>query len=176
MIPNTSAVFIKELGEIVVWIALVLYFVLLPVILKRIMFQKMTEASAVPLITILTAPGSLCLAGYLSVFKEGSAFICSFDAGIVPSNLFLRGILHEKKMLEVGFYPSYAAFTFPLVISATAMFKSSILYGSPNFIWRTELLSIVETVLAIAMVCYVLLKYFVHLYSQTKSLIADHEC
>ena len=81
-----------------------------------------------------------------------------------------------KKMLEVGFYPSYAAFTFPLVISATAMFKSSQFFmDRPILFGVTELLSIVETVLAIAMVCYVLLKYFVHLYSQTRHLVAHQE-
>lgn len=176
VIPNTSAVFIKELGEIVVWIALVLYFALLPVILKRIMFQKMTEASAVPLITILTAPGSLCLAGYLSVFKEGSALFVALML-VLSQAIYFCVVFYMKKMLEVGFYPSYAAFTFPLVISATAMFKSSQFFmDRPILFGVTELLSIVETVLAIAMVCYVLLKYFVHLYSQTKSLIADHEC
>lgn len=160
VIPNTSAVFIKELGEIVVWIALVLYFALLPVILKRIMFQKMTEASAVPLITILTAPGSLCLAGYLSVFKEGSALFVALML-VLSQAIYFCVVFYMKKMLEVGFYPSYAAFTFPLVISATAMFKSSQFFMDRQILFGvTELLSIVETVLAIAMVCYVLLKYF----------------
>ena len=176
VIPNTSAVFIKELGEIVVWIALVLYFALLPVILKRIIFQKMTEASAVPLITILTAPGSLCLAGYLSVFKEGSALFVALML-VLSQAIYFCVVFYMKKMLEVGFYPSYAAFTFPLVISATAMFKSSQFFiDRPILFGTTELLSIIETVLALAMVSSVLLKYFVHLYSQTKSLIADHEC
>lgn len=175
VIPNTSAVFIKELGEIVVWIALVLYFTLLPVILKRIMFQKMTEASAVPLITILTAPGSLCLAGYLSVFKEGSALFVALML-VLSQAIYFCVVFYMKKMLEVGFYPSYAAFTFPLVISATAMFKSSQFFiDRPILFGTTELLSIIETVLAIAMVCYVLLKYFVHLYRQTRHLVADQE-
>ncbi|MCC4044750.1 TDT family transporter [Enterococcus gallinarum] len=175
VIPNTSAVFIKELGEIVVWIALFLYFVLLPVILKRIMFQKMTEASAVPLITILTAPGSLCLAGYLSVFKDGSTWFVALML-ILSQAIYFCVVLYMKKMLEVGFYPSYAAFTFPLVISATAMFKSSQFFmDRPILFGATELLSIVETILAIAVVCYVLLKYAVHLYGQTKSLLAQHE-
>lgn len=175
VIPNTSAVFIKELGEIVVWIALVLYFALLPVILKRIMFQKMTEASAVPLITILTAPGSLCLAGYLSVFKEGSALFVALML-VLSQAIYFCVVFYMKKMLEVGFYPSYAAFTFPLVISATAMFKSSQFFiDRPILFGTTELLSIIETVLAIAMVCYVLLKYFVHLYRQTRHLVAHQE-
>ncbi|MBO6332983.1 TDT family transporter [Enterococcus gallinarum] len=175
VIPNTSAVFIKELGEIVVWIALVLYFALLPVILKRIIFQKMTEASAVPLITILTAPGSLCLAGYLSVFKEGSALFVALML-VLSQAIYFCVVFYMKKMLEVGFYPSYAAFTFPLVISATAMFKSSQFFiDRPILFGTTELLSIIETVLAIAMVCYVLLKYFVHLYRQTRHLVAHQE-
>ena len=67
-------------------------------------------------------------------------------------------------------YPSYAAFTFLLVISSNNNVQVfSIFMDRPILFGVTELLSIVETVLAIAMVCYVLLKYFVHLYSQTKS-------
>ena len=92
----------QRTGEIVVWIALVLYFALLPVILKRIMFQKMTEASAVPLITILTAPGSLCLAGYLSVFKEGSALFVALML-VLSQAIYFCVVFYMKKMLEVGF-------------------------------------------------------------------------
>ena len=115
----------KELGEVIVWIALVLYFALLPIILKRVVHQKLTERAAVPLITILTAPGSLCLAGYLSVFEQGSAWFVAFML-LLSQTIYFCVVAYMKNMLAVGFYPSYAAFTFPLVISATAMFKSAL--------------------------------------------------
>ena len=92
----------QRTGEIVVWIALVLYFALLPVILKRIMFQKMTEASAVPLITILTAPGSLCLAGYLSVFKEGSALFVALML-VLSQAIYFCVVFYMKKCWKLAF-------------------------------------------------------------------------
>ena len=53
----------------------------------------MTEASAVPFDHNFDRPLAP-LFSWLSrqSLKKRSAFICSFDAGIVPSNLFLRGI------------------------------------------------------------------------------------
>lgn len=174
VIPNTSAVFFKELGEVIVWIALVLYFALLPIILKRIVHQKLTERAAVPLITILTAPGSLCLAGYLSVFEQGSAWFVAFML-LLSQTIYFCVVAYMKNMLAVGFYPSYAAFTFPLVISATAMFKSGLFFANHPLIFGfLQALTIIETSFAVIVVCYVLGKYAIHLYQQAKALIAGH--
>ena len=80
-----------------------------------------------------------------------------------------------KNMLAVGFYPSYAAFTFPLVISATAMFKSALFFANHPLIFGfLQALTIIETSFAVIVVSYVLGKYAIHLYQQTKALIAGH--
>ncbi|MDT2753584.1 TDT family transporter [Enterococcus pseudoavium] len=175
VIPNTSGVFIKELGEVAVWIALVLYFILLPIMLKRLVHQKKLENSAIPLVTILTAPGSLCLAGYLSVAKNASIpFVITML--ILSQIIYFCVIFYMRKMLTVGFYPSYAAFTFPLVISATAIFKASKVFGDNLILTKTAgSLSVLETGIAILVVCYVLVKYLVHLYGQTKILNINSE-
>lgn len=175
VIPNTSTVFIKELGQIAVWFALALYLILLPIIVKRILHKKTFEDSAIPLITILTAPGSLCLAGYLSVCNQVS-FPFVIGLLILSQLIYLCIVFNMKKMLKVGFYPSYAAFTFPLVISATAIFKASKVFEElPILLTVTKALSILETLLAILVVCYVLVKYVIHLYNQTKVLKVNRE-
>ncbi|MGL9730698.1 TDT family transporter [Enterococcus sp. DIV0756] len=175
VIPNTSSTFVKEIGEIAVWVALISYLILLPIMLKRIVHKKRFEDSAIPLITIMTAPGSLCLAGYLSVCKNVS-FPLVILLLLLSQLIYLCIVLNMKKMLKVGFYPSYAAFTFPLVISATAIFKASkVLENRPFLFELTQSLSIFETILAILVVCYVLIKYFSHLYTQTKTLKANRE-
>ncbi|QQV79513.1 hypothetical protein JG559_07720 [Enterococcus faecalis] len=67
VIPNTSQLFINELGKIVFWVALFFYLLLLPILIKRITKSKEMPESTIPLLTIMTAPGSLCLAGYISM-------------------------------------------------------------------------------------------------------------
>ena len=135
----------------------------------------MTEASAVPLITILTAPGSLCLAGYLSVFKEGSALFVALML-VLSQAIYFCVVFYMKKCWKLAL-SKLCSLHIPIShFSNSNVQVFSIFMDRPILFGVTELLSIVETVLAIAMVCYVLLKYFVHLYSQTKSLIADHEC
>lgn len=72
VIPNTATVFNIEIGRIVLWPALLFYFILLPIITHRIFIFKKMHESTLPLITILTAPGSLCLAAYLTVTESKS--------------------------------------------------------------------------------------------------------
>ena len=47
--------------------SVVLYLLLLPILIKRITKSKEMPESTIPLLTIMTAPGSLCLAGYISM-------------------------------------------------------------------------------------------------------------
>lgn len=170
VVPNTSEMFVKELGEAVIWLAIGTYLILLPVIIKRLMHPKKMEDAAIPLITILTAPGSLCLAGYLSVFKDASLPVV-LSLMVLSQFIYFSIVIYLRKMLKVGFYPSYAAFTFPMVISATAIFKvSNFFEGSSTLSMITELLSIFETGVAILVVCYVLVTYVLHLRNQVKLL------
>lgn len=168
VVPNTSEVFVKGLGEPVIWLALGTYFILLPIIIKRLMHPKKMEDAAIPLITILTAPGSLCLAGYLSVFKNASLPVV-LSLMVLSQLIYFGIVIYFRKMLEVGFYPSYAAFTFPMVISATAVFKvSNFFAGSSTLSLITGFLSIFETGVAILAVCYVSVAYVLYLRNQAK--------
>lgn len=74
-------------------------------------------------------------------------------------------------MLVLPFYPSYAAFTFPLAISAFGITSAnsylvSIGYGFPLL----ELTAKVETGIAALMVVYVLIHYLVFLRKQALAL------
>jgi len=76
--------------------------------------------------------------------------------------LVLAGLI---PLLQLRFYPSYSAFTFPFVISAIAskqtagfLMKSGIeaSYLQP-IIW-------IQTILAVLLVCYTLLRYCIFLF------------
>ena len=123
--------------------------------------------STIPLLTIMTAPGSLCLAGYISMgghlYMPLVVFLLILSQciyGIVVVNLY--------KIMQVTFYPSYAAFTFPLVISATALVKVKPLFAEK--VGLTSLLNILSTfelLLAVAIVSYVFIRYCIF-YSKEK--------
>jgi len=72
---SSGAVGMQALGRIIFWFALVSLAVLLPVILKRIFVVKGIPEPAIPTITILAAPTSLCLAGYLNSFETKSTVL-----------------------------------------------------------------------------------------------------
>lgn len=155
VIPNTSKAFFSELGTIVIWVALFFYLILLPIILKRVFILKKMHESTLPLITIIAAPGSLCLAGYLSVMEQTSDFVVVLL--LLLSQLLYVGILSLlPKLLKIKFYPSYAAFTFPLVISATAINSVANLFHE---ILPLKILASVEIVIATIVVTYVLIRY-----------------
>ncbi|MGC3054053.1 C4-dicarboxylate ABC transporter, partial [Enterococcus faecalis] len=51
VIPNTSQLFIYELGKIVFWVALFFYLLLIPILIKRITKSKEMPESTIPLLT-----------------------------------------------------------------------------------------------------------------------------
>ena len=66
VIPNTLNC-LSMSWEKLFWVALFFYLLLLPILIKRITKSKEMPESTIPLLTIMTAPGSLCLAGYISM-------------------------------------------------------------------------------------------------------------
>lgn len=156
VIPNTAVAFNIELGRIILWPALLFYFILLPLIVHRIFIFKKMHESTLPLITILTAPGSLCLAAYLTVTAHPSSlFVLSLF--ILSQLIYLVTVTLLFSLLRLPFYPSYAAFTFPLVISATAI--NLLIKAYPDFKLFLAPLAAGELILALLLVSYVLVRY-----------------
>ncbi|OFI48607.1 C4-dicarboxylate ABC transporter [Floricoccus tropicus] len=166
VIPNTSNLFIQELGQITIWLALILYLLLLPILIKRVVFMSNMPDSAMPLVTIMTAPGSLCLAGYLSVTTHPCMPLVVFLL-VLSQLIYFLVVANFSKLLQKQFYPSYAAFTFPMVITATAITRVKSLFTDKEFLYMIlNYLSVFEVVIAILIVLYVLYKYLVFLRQQ----------
>jgi Tellurite resistance protein and related permeases len=159
VIPNTSIGFFPAIGPWVLWLALALYFLLLPIILIRGLQAKQMPEGTLPLLTIIAAPGSLCLAGYLAVGILVNQTFITF-LWILSQSLYVIILIVLVRLVRVPFYPSYAAFTFPLVISATAMNKVLALRSATTSL---QLLGRLEILLALLMVTYVLIRYVLYL-------------
>jgi exfoliative toxin A/B len=69
VIPVTSGKFVPALGQPLFWLAFVIYVAVFPFVLHRVRTIPLPEATQ-PLLTIIAAPASLCLTGYLASFTH----------------------------------------------------------------------------------------------------------
>ncbi|PWF99671.1 TDT family transporter [Levilactobacillus bambusae] len=162
--PVTAGQFIPELGRILLVVALIFYAILLPIVLWRLYRYKEMPEGTLPLITITAAPASLCLSGYLFSFNQIN-IIFAVAMGILAQLLYFATVLTMIRIYVsvrhslLKFFPSFAAFTFPMVISATGLFmlfqKLPYTAVTPFF----TVLSYVEQGFAICVILFVLLQY-----------------
>ena len=120
--PNT--LYWHELAVGLLYFGMLMYAVLLPLIIYRFMFSTPIADAAKPTIAIMAAPASLSLVGYLTVIAVPSPLLVALLSSIA---LLMTAVTYLAlfHLLRLPFSPGYAAFTFPLVISATAMLKLS---------------------------------------------------
>jgi len=75
--------------------------------------------------------------------------------------MFIAVISYLPKLLKIKFYPSYSAFTFPIVISAVAMKQlNGYLVKIKQPIDMLKYLVKFQELIAIFIVIYVLVRYF----------------
>ena len=141
---------------------MVAYAVMLPMMIYRFMFTHEIPDAAKPTMAIMAAPASLSLAGYLTVTADPSPVIIGLLFGIA---ILMTAIIYLAffKLLRLPFSPGYAAFTFPMVIGATALFKLAAwmeTIGVANkYIVQVQWIAAIELVVATLVVSYVALRY-----------------
>lgn len=163
---------LANIGQFFFWFAFISFIILLPILIYRTVFIKEIPEPALPTIAIFAAPASLCLAAYLNSFSDKNMFIVGILA-ILSFILYLVVLVNLPKLLKLKFYPSFAAFTFPMVISAVA------LKGTNGFLMKAEkgidfLKYIIkfQEIVAVLIVFYVLIKYIGFL-TQKKTIQAN---
>lgn len=155
----------NRIGQILFWFGLISYLFLLPLVLKRIFIVKNIPEPALPTLIILAAPASLCLAGYISSFASKNMFIVYFLL-VLSQLMHFYALLLLPKLLKLKFYPSYSAFTFPIVISAISLkLTNGFLIKTERPIAMLQYLVKFEELLAVAIVIYVLFRYIGFLFS-----------
>ena len=155
----TGKQFNPLIGKICFYFGLVAYLVLIPVVLNRVYKIGNMKKPVLPTKVIMTAPGSLCLAGYLSGFENKQAAMIAFL--VIISQLFFILVLTElPKLLKLEFYPSFSAFTFPTAITALSMKLYVGYITALGKGWAfIKYVALFEEILAIALCLYVLYKY-----------------
>lgn len=153
------------LAQGLLWFGIICYGLMLPLMLYRLIFAAEVPDAAKPTIAILAAPASLSLAGYLTVVEQPSPLLVSLLLGIA---VLMTGIIYLAffKLLRLPFSPGFAAFTFPMVIGATALFKTEACFRQwqlpPQTVIQLHGLAQLELVVATVIVSYVALRYVLY--------------
>ena len=144
---------LEALGLIYFYFSYINYLVLLPFVLYRVYKYKHYKDGDYPTITVFSAPGGLLLASYMIGITQKSNIIL---AVLIPLTilLFIFVLIQLPYLLKRKFYPSFSAFTFPLVICAIAFQKTGIYYQLAEFSILNILIHLTE-LLAIIIVIYV---------------------
>lgn len=155
IVPVTAGTIFPWMSQIIFYAVVISYIALLPVVLFRLS-QFNLDDGVKPLVVILAAPGSLCLVGYLQTFTLLNNTVIT-SLFILSQILYVIVVSKLPKLVTLPFYPSFAAFTFPLVISATAAVRMSDLTDSVI----VQVIANIEFIVAIVVVFYVVARYIV---------------
>lgn len=152
-------------GTACFWFGFVCLVLLLVLVTYRYVTFKEVPEPAQPLFCIYTAPVSLCVAGYIqSVMPKNKTFLVAM--AVVAAVIYVIVIIKAIGYLRLKFYPSYAAFTFPFVISAIAMKQTMacMMNMGSSIPWLAPVV-LVETVIAVILVVYTLIRFIMYIFS-----------
>lgn len=156
------------IGVIAFWFGFVSLILLLILVTYRYVTVKHVPDPAKPLLCIYAAPASLCVAGYVqSVTPKSFGFLMALFA--LATILYLFALVKAVGYLKMPFYPSYAAFTFPFVISAIAAKQTmacAAKLGHP--LPMLSGLVLVETVIAVVLVVYTYIRFVIFITAKNK--------
>lgn len=150
------------LGQILFYIGLVLYLILLPVVLYRLNKYKEIPKPAMPTFFIMAAPPNLLLAGYLSAFAENKNEVLVYCLLALATAFYIFALSKLKTILDNGFFPSYAALTFPMAIAALAFKLVGGYLGlvENSFYIILQNLTLIIATCIIGYVVYTFIKYY----------------
>ncbi|EEO27428.1 TDT family transporter [Oxalobacter paraformigenes] len=154
-----------EFALVLLAIGMASYLLMLPLMVYRLVFHSEIPDVAKPTIAIMAAPASLSLAGYLTVVKEPSILICAVLLGV---SLLMTLVIYIAffRLMRLPFSPGYAAFTFPMAIGATALYKMAQLASrypeTAEYARQLHTLATGEAVIATLVIAYVSLRFAHH--------------
>ena len=155
---------IEEIGFFFFTIGFVAMLITLPLVIYRYIKDSDIPDMNKPLICIFTAVLSILIVGYLNSSQSiSTGFIMSLYS--IACVFYIFALSKFIQYLNLDFYPSFSAFTFPFVISALAT-KGVLNHIGENII-LTDILEI-ETVIAVLIVTYVLIRYMLFLKNSWK--------
>lgn len=155
----------EAIGAATFWFGLASLVVLLVVVTMRYAKAPEPPEPARPLICIYAAPTSLCIAAYVQSVTPKSLTLL-LVLWVLATVLYLFSLIQCLR-LSKKFFPSWAAFTFPFVISAIAskqLMACAAKLESP-LPWLSPIVS-AQTIIAAVLVIYVLVRYLMFVFAK----------
>lgn len=157
------------IGTICFWFGFVSLILLLVLVSVRYIKHKDIPEPAKPIICIYAAPVSLCIVGYVQSITQKS-YIFLVVMLIISTILYIFALAQSIKYIKLPFYPSFASFTFPFVITAIALKQAVALadkLGHP--MQYLQPLVLIETIIAVAFVLFVYVNFIKFIFAGNKS-------
>lgn len=150
---------LQPVGQVLFWLGFALYPGLLAMVTLRCLRHPL-EQGVRPLLCIYSAPASLSLVGYLAVTPVPDMAFAAMLLGVGQAFLVFA-LVQVPGLIRAGFFPSYAAMTFPFVISALGLCRFMAQVSSLGFAVPQALgwVAAAEVALATFMVLFVLARY-----------------
>ena len=113
----------NKLLTLIVWYGILIYAIILPFMVYRIIRHEMHD-TAYHTLAVVLAPPSLCVVGYLNVNKDPNPFVLWILYGAVLISLGFI-IFKLPRFFSYQFNPGFAGMTFPMAIGTVASSKVS---------------------------------------------------
>lgn len=154
-----------SIGTAAFWFGFATLLLLLVLVTIRYIKFKQIPEPAQPLICIYAAPTSLCVAGYVqSITPKSKGFLLTML--VLASILYVFALIKAIGYLKLKFYPSFAAFTFPFVISAIATKQTmACLANMKQPMPFLQYIVLIETIIAVIFVIYTFIRYMQFLFA-----------
>lgn len=162
MIAITAPIFHKEyLGTIFFWFSFISVVIVFIATTYRYITVSIPEPTK-PIIGVYAAPFSLCAVGYLSSVTPNNFYLV-ITFYILTKILYIIVLYKFIEYLKFPFYPTYAAYTFPIVINAvTTLFTMKYLSDIGINLDYMQYELIIEIIIAILLVSYVLSHFMIN--------------
>lgn len=150
----------NSIGRIIFWVAFLSFLGALTGVLYRYSRPEPIPQPFQPFFCLFTAALNLILAAYLAAFSDKPLEIV-LAAQIIVQLCYFIVLTQLPRLLRIPFYPSYAAFSFPFVITAYTLLQSLSYLEQTGISYPTILtcLVIAESMLAVLLVLYVTICY-----------------
>jgi tellurite resistance protein TehA-like permease len=150
------------LAQVSLYFGAIAYALMPPIMFYRFIFAENISVTAMPTLGILAAPASLSLVGYLALIDDPEPLPVVLLIGIA---VLMTAIVYVAftRLLVLPFSPRFAAYTFPMAIGATALFKAAEQLEEwgvrQKMIDQVHGLAVFELVVATAVIAYVVARF-----------------
>lgn len=158
----------EVLGHGAFWFGLIAYVLWLPMVVNRYVKLPDVKEPLKPFVVIFAAPANLLVVGYNTLQLQWSPLFI-YGLWVLGLMTTLYAWMQMVKQRNLPFYPSYAAYTFPLVIGAVATNTMAKRFANYElFTTIVTLLVYVQTIVAVAAVLYVSFMYIKQITKRTQ--------